>query len=117
MKSQITELSEKYEIATTIHTQLSQSSINGWPFYLAVAVDKRIAGESSLTLKIANSGQKCNTVIINYDAGADLYNIEFWNCRVLTRNPYIIQDKLEAIEGIYFDAMAELIYNKIRSFS
>lgn len=106
---------EKYIVAKTIHEQLSSSSVNGWPFYLAVAVDKRIAGESSLTLKIANSGQKCNTIIINYDEGADLYNIEFWNCRVLSRDPYIIQDKLDTSERVYFDDMAELIYNKIRS--
>ncbi len=59
-----------------------------------------------------SSHNKINTVIVKLNS-LDLYDIELWNCRLLKREPYFITDKINTIQNIYFDQLADIIYNNI----
>lgn len=37
--------------------------------------------DGTLTLKLRRNGSKCNTLLVKYDKGADLYNMEWYATR------------------------------------
>lgn len=101
-------------VAQTIYEQLKAATISGWSFLDSIAAKSFVASKDSLTFKIAGT-QPINTIVIRYDEGLDLYNVEFHNCRILEKYPYIINKKIDEVTGIYWDGLAELIARKVRS--
>ena len=102
---------ETENVSRTIYEQLKAT----YPTIFAMlGVRTVVQGRDSLTLKLGGV-QKINTVVIRYDEGWDLYDIEFWNCRVMTREPFVINDKIEEKKGIYWDQMAQVIISEVSS--
>lgn len=54
-----------------------------------------------------------NHVSVIYNYGADLYNVEIHECRILTRDPYMINEKLSTHEGVYADSLAKIIKKEL----
>jgi len=83
--------------------------------FTALRADKITYSDKENMLQFAVKGDnedKINRVVVRYDYGQDLYNIEFWDCRILTREPYIVQDKIEEVKGIFCDQLTDLIWRK-----
>jgi|SRR5579864_6077205 len=102
---------EEENISKTIYEQLKATSPT---IFAMLGVRRLVQGKGSLTLKLGGV-QKINTVVIQYDEGWDLYNIEFWNCRVVTREPFVINDKVKEKTGIYCDEMAQVIISEVQN--
>ena len=112
LENQIPE-SEGNNIAETIYEQLKATSPEPCSIFGILGVQKMIKSSDSLTLKLAGV-QQINTVVIKYDEGQDLYNIQFWNCRVLKREPYIENEMVSENKDVFCDEMAELIIRKVQ---
>ncbi len=54
-----------------------------------------------------------NHVSVMYDYGADLYNVEIHECRILTKEPYMINKKINTHTGIYADTLAQIIKKEL----
>ncbi|MGI0060913.1 MAG: hypothetical protein ACREBA_00500 [Nitrosotalea sp.] len=102
---------EGENISKTMYQQLKATCPT---IFAMLGVRKIVQGRDSLTLKLGGV-QKINTVVIRYDEGWDLYDIEFWNCRVMAREPFVIQDKVEEKKGIYWDQMAQVIISGVQN--
>lgn len=102
---------EGHNISKTMYQQLKATSPT---IFAMLGVRTMVQGENSLTLKLGGV-QKINTVVIQYDEGWDLYNIEFWNCRVVTREPFVINEKVKEKKGIYCDEMAQVIISEVQN--
>ena len=102
---------EGENISKTIYEQLKATCPT---IFAMLGVRTVVQRRDSLTLKLGGV-QKINTVVIQYDEGWDLYDIGFWNCRVLTREPFVINDKVEEKKGIYWDQMAQVIISEMSS--
>lgn len=100
---------EGENISKTIYEQLKATCPT---IFAMLGVRRLVQGKDSLTLKLGGV-QKINTVVIKYDEGWDLYNIEFWNCRVVTREPFVINDKIKETKGIYCGEMAQVIISEV----
>lgn len=98
-------------VSRTIYEQLKATRPT---IFVTLGVRTIVQGRDSLTLKLGGV-QKVNTVVIQYDEGWDLYDIEFWNCRVLKREPFVIQDKVDEKKGIYWDQMAQVIVSGVQN--
>ena len=98
-------------VSRTIYEQLKATCPT---IFAMLGIRTIVQGRDSLTLKLGGV-QKVNTVVIRYDEGWDLYDIEFWNCRILTREPFVIQDKVDEKKGIYWDQMAQVIISGVQN--
>lgn len=106
---------EGYTIAKTTLAQLSASKLHGLPFIGMVGAKEFKYGiDGSLVFKVA--GKKINRVVVNYNRGSDLYDIEFWDCRILDKDPYVINNKISSKEAVYNDEIAETIAREIGLF-
>ena len=56
--------------------------------------------------------RKFNSIVIRLN-GLDYYDIELWNCKILTKDPYIINDKVKEFNNIDCDHLGELLYNEV----
>ncbi|MDE1765538.1 MAG: hypothetical protein KGI27_04580 [Thaumarchaeota archaeon] len=110
-KIQNQNLTEVEIVSRTIYEQLKGTCPT---IFAMLGVRTVVQGRDSLTLKLGGV-QEINAVVIRYDEGWDLYDIGFWNCRVLTREPFVINDKLEEKKGIYWDQMAQVIISEVSS--
>jgi len=68
--------------------------------------------EKSLKFKVKGDRKDINTVVVKYDEGIDLYDIEFHMCKILRKYPYIINEKRDEIKGVYFDQLTDLIWKR-----
>ena len=106
-------ISEGNNIAETIYEQLKATSPEPWSIFGILGVRTMVKAKDSLTLKLAGV-QHINTVVIKYDEGQDIYNIEFWNCRILNREPYVQSYVVTERKGVFWEEMAELIMRTVR---
>lgn len=88
------------EVAQTINSQLEQND-----FFKVIKVDQKIATTDGLMLKLKKTNG-INTVIIKYNYGTDLYDLEFWNCSTL---PQLILDKVSSDNGFYWEQLPDAI--------
>lgn len=102
---------DQENVSKTIYEQLKATCP---AIFSLLGVRTIVQGRDSLTLKLGGI-QKVNTVVIRYDQGWDLYDIQFWNCRVLAREPFVIQDKVDEKKGVYWDQMAEVIISGVQN--
>lgn len=69
--------------------------------------------ESFLKFKFADPDNKgLNTVIVKYNKETDLYDVEFWNCKILKKDPYIINDHIKTIDGIYAENLTQIVWGE-----
>lgn len=106
-------ISEGNNIAETIYEQLKATSPEPWSIFGILGVRATVKGKDSLTLKLAGV-QHINTVVIKYDHGTDLYNIEFWNCRILNREPYVQSYVVTERKGVGWEDMAQVIMRTVK---
>jgi hypothetical protein len=93
---------ERKIIAQTIIEQLG-----GWGRLRAMTGASRVdVLESGARVKFPNNQRsRANCIVVNYDSGMDLYDVEFWRCSA--RQPW--NDKmLNSVEGAYSDMLIEL---------
>ena len=102
--------SEGQNIAETIYDQLKATNRE---IFEMLGVTKMVSAKDSLKLKLSGI-QHINTIIIKLDEGRDLYDIEFWNCRILNREPYIQNYLVTERKGIFWEEMAEVILRTVR---
>lgn len=106
-------ISEGENVAETIYQQLKATSPEPCSIFGMLGVRTMVKAKDSLTLKLAGV-QHINTVVIKYDEGLDLYNIEFWNCRILNREPYVQSYVVTERKGVYWEEMADVILRTVR---
>ncbi len=109
MENETQNPTEGENVSKTIYEQLKATCPT---IFAMLGVRTVVQGRDCLTLKLGGV-QKINTVVIQYDEGWDLYDIQFWNCRIVTREPFVIQDKVEEKKGIYWDQMAQVIISGV----
>ncbi len=109
MENETQNPTEGENVSKTIYKQLKATCPT---IFAMLGVRRLVQGRDCLTLKLGGV-QKVNTVVIQYDEGWDLYDIQFWNCRIVTREPFVIQDKVEEKKGIYWDQMAQVIISGV----
>jgi hypothetical protein len=107
MNTTQTQKADNLSVSTTIQKQLQSQG-----FFRIIKVNHVLASQDSLTLKFPTR-RGVNTAVIIYDKMLDLYNLEFWNCRVLEREPFIINSKENVLKGIYWDHLSEIISREV----
>lgn len=63
-------------------------------------------------LQFKTKTRKINTVIIKLN-GLDLYDIELYYCKVTTKEPYIINNKINEINNVYADQLADILQGEL----
>ena len=108
MKTQTVSKEEAKEIASETYKQIFSTMPE-----LGVVV-KHTSFDNDGTLQIRfKTPIGANHVSVIYDYGADLYNVEIHECRILTRDPYMINKKISTHTGIYNDKLAEIIKKEL----
>ena len=75
---------------------------------------KHISYDEDATIQIRFKTPKgANHVSVIYDYGADLYNVEIHECRILTKDPYMINRKINTHTGIYNDKLVSIIKKEL----
>ena len=77
------ETPQQKAVANRIREQLN-TKVNGFPLLALIGAKREsfgaLPGDGGLSFAIGKptSGLKANVVMVKYDAGNDLYNVEFW---------------------------------------
>lgn len=69
---------------------------------------KSFDSDGTLNLRFDNK-KGTNHVSIKLNEGNDTYELSFHECRVLSREPFIINEKKNEIKGIYWDQFPEIL--------
>lgn len=82
-------------------------------FPLFTALRARNMGYSDKENKVQFfvSGDKgVNKVVVKYDEGSDLYNVEFWNINLNREDP---SKQIDQQNGVYFDQLTDTIWRGV----
>jgi hypothetical protein len=95
---------ERFTIANTIRTQLGGGKFEAMTGCHSFSISER-NGMPGLSLKIPRNASKANCMIVSYDYGADLYNVEFLNVSI--KGIKVIKE----VKGAYDDMLQDLFRN------
>ena len=96
------------EVASTIYRQIFSICPE-----LKVSL-KHAAFDEDGTIQLRFKTPKgANHISVIYDYGADLYNVEIHECRVMTVEPYMINNKINTHTGIYADTLVDIIKKEL----
>lgn len=56
--------------------------------------------------------RKFNSIVIRLNE-LDYYDIELWQCKTLTKDPYIINDKIKEFNNIDCEHLGELLFSEV----
>jgi len=88
-------------VANTILEQLG-----GRRFSAMTGAKDFIGSDTGLSFKIGRNASQANGVRIEYDAGRDLYNIQFLRA-AKTKQGFQLKE-IKKVDGIYFDQLTEI---------
>lgn len=99
---------KNYQIAKTALEQIFQGEPN-----LKLLV-KHTSFDEDGTLQLRFQNRKgANHATVKYNHGTDLYDVEFWECRILKKDPYIIRKKHDDVSGLGFENIGPAIYRRV----
>jgi hypothetical protein len=107
MLKQITK-EEAEQIALTTRNQIFSMASELKVFVKHIAFDK----DGTLQVRF-NNRKGANHVSVIYDYNNGLYNMEIHECRILNKDPFIINEKKNEISGVFFDQLADIIKHEI----
>ena len=95
--------SEKdYTYVKTLHSQLNQTKINGFPFYKYTGIKPTIISETDLNLKPPTNPNKVKSINVHYNKGSDEYDVRLQ-----------VGNKIEEINGLQWDNLGNVIVDKM----
>jgi len=81
------------------------------PLTAAIGAKDFTGGKDFVQFKV--KGDKgINKVVIRLN-GLDLYDVEFWDIRMLRKEPWLIQEKKDEAKDIYTDKLVETVWRGV----
>jgi len=103
-----------YTVAKETLRLLAGSHIRGFAFLGIAGVTRKGMGiDGSLTLTVSGF-KKITRVVIKINA-KDYYDVEFWNCRTMRVDPYLINEKLSEKKDIGWEDLADVIFKELEA--
>ena len=104
------------EIATTILSQIEEGytgTLNGvrMSALKLLGADSFSYGDNSVQFKVKGS-RKLNTVVVKLNE-MDTYDVEFHLCKIVMREPYVVNKKVAEVNDVYFDELSKVIVEKV----
>lgn len=98
------------QIIETMVEQINQKPQNEpLRLFTALGASKMVYSDKENLVQFSVSGDKgVNKVVVKYDKGADLYNVEFWNINMRD----VTMNKVDEVLGVYNDQLTDIIWRR-----
>ena len=91
-----------YSYVQTLHKQLNQTKINGFPFFAYTGIKPTIISETDLNLKPPTNPNKVSSINVHYNHGTDEYDVRFQSGK-----------KIEQVNGLQWDNLGSVIVERM----
>jgi hypothetical protein len=91
-----------YTIVKTLHQQLNQTRINGFPFFAYTGIKPTIISQTDMNLKPPTNPNKVSSINVHYNKGTDEYDVRIQSGK-----------KIEEINGLQWDNLGNVIVDKM----
>ena len=109
-------MTQKLEVATEILRQLKVLPVPkmGFSFLLLTGANKFAGDENTLRFNIKHKNHTgINTIRITLNT-MDAYDIEFWDCRVLRKSPWVVNELKDTAKDVYAEDLPAILAEKVR---
>lgn len=94
------------QVAQTLYDQIPKQVLRD------VGARDLVAFDEGIQFRVKNNG-KFNKIVIMYNETEDLYNMEFWDVHVEDYDFDIRCEKVDELQGIYFDQLGDIITGRV----
>lgn len=91
-----------FTIVKTLHNQLTNTKINGFPFYAYTGIKPTAISETDLNLKAPKNPNGITSINVHYNKGTDEYDLRFQK-----------GSKIETLDGIQWDNLGDVIVDRM----